>query len=176
MKTPNSDKVWQDEAGTWWYRYNDGSRARCIGPQRCEACGEEFVAYPGKHERRFCSRDCAAPVVHWASKAPFNGKGPGSHRWKGGKTVRRGYVHVWMPDHPSIAGRGTKRKYVLEHRLVMEQVLGRLLLPHERVHHKNGDTQDNRPENLELWDAGHPAGQRVKEKTPHCPTCTCFKH
>lgn len=50
-----------------------------------------------------------------------------------------------------------------EHRYVMQQTLGRELLPSESVHHKNGDRLDNRPDNLELWYKGQPAGQRVTD-------------
>ena len=58
-----------------------------------------------------------------------------------------GYVLVSAPaDHP----RGDADGLVFEHRLVMEQQLGRHLTPQEIVHHKDGNRQNNAPANLEL--------------------------
>lgn len=75
------------------------------------------------------------------------------------KRHSKGYVLIWAPDHPW----AQKSGYIAEHRLVMEQTLGRSLLPLETVHHKNGVKDDNRPENLEVWYSGQPAGQRPED-------------
>jgi len=76
---------------------------------------------------------------------------------------KSGYVLLYLPNHPNASVNG---QYA-EHRLVMEQKLGRLLVRNENVHHKNGIRNDNRPENLELWSSRQPKGQRIEDKVEY---------
>jgi len=84
---------------------------------------------------------CAKPKPKYKKRL-----GENAPNWKGGKmTASTGYIYIYSPDHP----RATKAGYVMEHRLVVEESLGRPLEPGEIVHHINGNRQDNRIENLE---------------------------
>lgn len=75
---------------------------------------------------------------------------------EGGRWIdNHGYVILTLPEQDG--------RRVSEQRYVMEQKLGRRLLPGENVHHVNGVKTDNRPENLELWVSYQPAGQRVDD-------------
>lgn len=69
-------------------------------------------------------------------------------RWKGGRMIDKdGYVLIKSHDHPN----RNRHNYVREHRLVMEQKIGRYLEPQEVVHHKDGNKQNNHPDNLEVF-------------------------
>jgi len=59
----------------------------------------------------------------------------------------------------------TGRRY--EHRVVMENATGRKLSHKEHVHHKNGDTLDNRLNNLELMSHSNHMLKHVAEKPRH---------
>ncbi len=72
-----------------------------------------------------------------------------------------GYRYVPVPPDQRHL---TNAAYAAEHRLVMARHLGRALSDEETVHHLNGDRQDNRLENLELWSSAQPSGQRVADK------------
>jgi hypothetical protein len=73
-----------------------------------------------------------------------------------GFTIDQGYK--------KIRDMSRKTGYIMEHRVIMEQHLGRKLTDNENVHHINGDRSDNRIENLELWNTSQPKGQRVEDK------------
>ena len=73
---------------------------------------------------------------------------------------KNGYVLLYMPNHPNASVNGQYS----QHRLVMEEKIGRTLFKGENVHHINGIKGDNRPENLELWSTVQPKGQRVEDK------------
>ena len=93
---------------------------------------------------------------------PPRPKGMDSPNFKGGRRLRKGttgyIILTGQWTHPR-AHKGV----ISEHILVMEKKLGRYLRDSETVHHKNGIRDDNRPENLELWESYHPTGQRVED-------------
>lgn len=138
------------------YRYKWES-ARQSNPDhpRCSVDG----CFDGAFAKGFCS-------VHYKRAARNNGN-PGAAPGRGRPGIKRG-IRSMAGEY--ITNSGYKRirvidgRWIDEHRVVMEQKLGRALVKGENVHHINGAKLDNRPENLELWiDLRQPTGTRVDD-------------
>jgi len=103
---------------------------------------------------RVCQCGCLQPTELGQNKKynkfvhGHNSKGNNHPNWKGGRIIINGYILIYKPDHPYATIDG----YMLEHRLVMEEYLGRYLDSKEVVHHINKNKQDNRIENLLLFE------------------------
>lgn len=111
----------------------------------CRNCGTKFSLSASEPDV-YCSRRC------YETKRQADAVGRR-------KTTVDGYVVVFKPGHSESQSTG----WTMEHRMVMADHLGRPLLPDENVHHKNGQRDDNRLSNLELWVTSQPSGKRPKD-------------
>lgn len=116
----------------------------------CATCETEVTRkYRSGAKHKYCSTSCWARSDECKALSLTADRPTGAehHNWKGGRWVRPdGYVMVLTvghphPNHPS-------GRYVFEHHLVAEKMIGRFLQPQEVVHHVNGIKHDNREDNL----------------------------
>jgi hypothetical protein len=127
--------------------------------KQCQICNKDFKTYPSRlamGRGKYCSRLCSdkitliKPGQHIAPATEIK-SGSKPHNYVGRRFTKarqngKKYILIHSPSHPYTSKSG----YVREHRLIMESKLGRFLMPDEIVHHINGDTLDNRIDNLEV--------------------------
>jgi transposase-like protein len=90
--------------------------------------------------------------------------------YAGGRSVLHGYVVVLMEADSPFWSMAQSNGYVMEHRLVMAEYLGRPLQSWETVHHMDGDKQNNSIDNLALHIGKHGAGVRYR-----CEDCGSYR-
>lgn len=73
-------------------------------------------------------------------------------------TMSNGYLGVRVSEDDPFHVMAGRSGYVMEHRYVVAQALGRPLTRGETVHHINGNVKDNRLENLQLRQGPHGRG------------------
>lgn len=84
---------------------------------------------------------------HSSPKTEFK-KGQKPANFKGRIIKNTGYIYIFKSEHPY----AMKDGYIAEHRLIAEKTLGRFLEPVETPHHLNEIKDDNRPENLFVFE------------------------
>lgn len=141
------------------YVKEHGRPDKKVANRVCKNCGKEFTI-PNCWLKKFANAGQYCSMVCWHEvQRKRGGAFGGSKRatWGNGNGVyidSHGYIHEYDPQ---------RRKFVRQHRLVMERKLGRHLEKGESVHHKNGKRDDNTPDNLELIVGSHFSGKRVKD-------------
>lgn len=125
---------------------------------KCDWCGKDIQRYPSHiHERNFCTRACLGKyrTEHLT--------GTKAAHWKGGEKPNGGRVMWHLPWHPGADSGG----YVYRYRIVAELKLGRFLAPGEVVHHIDGNSENDHPDNIEvLPNQAEHARMHGRERTP----------
>lgn len=155
---PHDARGWCSSHLNRFYRNGDPNKKVRASKGEFIACSVDDCGRKGKSKGL-----CDMHYNRWKKNGtPGSAERINAPRGEGRTYDNLGYVMVSDPFKDNRGG--TRTRMVKEHRLVMEQHLGRILEPNENVHHKNGVRDDNRLENLELWVKSQPPGQRVADQ------------
>lgn len=120
-------------------------------PERlCRTCSSRTSEMRAMRQRLGIGRKQTEIAKEKIRVAQLGRFGSASSGWKGGRYTEGGYVKVKLIPSDFFLSMANKERYVLEHRLIMAQSLGRCLHRWEIIHHRNHIRSDNRLENLQL--------------------------
>lgn len=157
MSRPSKWEEWQE---TFVRDHYPTMRSRDIG----EIIGRTKCAVDHYASRNGIAKTPEAEFQHRSEAR----RGEGTPNFKGyRRKTSKGYYVRYVPWHPC----ASKDGLVMEHRLVMEGLIGRVLRNDEVVHHINGNKADNRPENLKLMSFSEHTSFHNSRRKNKCRNC-----
>jgi HNH endonuclease len=130
------------QCGTTFHR----PRSHIYGNMFCSwACRKAY-----HYQRRLVTTclHCGAPIT----KTPFQAARSRTQKFFCNMACSSAHTRTGTITNQGYRAFSFNYETLFEHRLVMEQHLGRKLLPDEDVHHKDGNRLNNSPDNLEVLD------------------------
>lgn len=140
----------------------------------CTYCGTPLKRWPYRAKTAAC-KPCVRKVRQTNGRKRCANQTPPEGTTKVRRYRGRPYRVVYKPSHPN----APKTGWMMEHRLIMEEMLGRLLDPKEVVHHIDHNGLNNDRKNLELVGsrgrhlADYHSADGVRARIAGYPKCGC---
>lgn len=114
---------------------------KCKNTRVCLMCGKQYIS--SRASRKVCSTECA-------------------HKYRSACAEHKVYMEngYLVEHHKGYNKKGNAK----QHRMIVEEYIGRKLEPYEVVHHINGVKTDNRIENLQVMTASEHASLHRREE------------
>jgi hypothetical protein len=144
-------------------------------PTKCAKCDTMIMAWRHRDGKAVCA-PCLTEIRSSNGRCRMAGQTPPIGAVKERSFRGRMYWMIYAPDHPHTSVSG----WIMQHRVIMEAKLGRLLTTKEVVHHIDHNGLNNDPDNLMLCESkgkhlaehhAQDAGFASRDTRPLCTAC-----